>query len=973
MVEFRRRVDYTFKILSIMFGSIDWRSLVQSKVVYNTYVCVVTSLAVVMMLVPALFINDPSSTVEKDAANSTVSYGDTDVLNTTFGDLDASGWLSLVLILFGFLLMIFDIVGADLAMNLVLLLMVVFKILPIQLAISGYANSGLLTVVVLFVVAAGFTSTGGADYFIIKLLGSSNDVMLAQVRMCLIAAAISSFINDTPVFLIMLPIVLTWTAKMQLNIRQFLIPLSYCCLLGGLNTSIGTSTNLVVTGQFNEKVLNPLSPYHQPGLKPISLFGITPYGLPNVIWGVIYIIYTSPFLLTGGSGWRTLKNLRKIFPARRTERDGAGDALFTPNGTRKGFSSTTGDFFIGLLVKPSSPDIGMTIEDAGLRHLEGVYLTSVKRAGKVFHAVSSEFTIFSGDVLYFSGVPDSLDEISQVHKLVPYTDATDVLDVTDVPNLNAAFGTDTMTVPRSEDCNRIDIDIPSSPSSSAPLELVQAFVKNKSVIDGKSIRDCMFRRRFHAAVVSIKREGLPLDWTGQHIGDEILRGGDQLLLDVRPQFWTSAEVNEAFSEISRSGSVRSNNEFMISMAVTKSLQGVSVQKAGLRKLPNAYLVAIERSSSMMHAVDPEETLMEHDILWFAGDASSFRFIRNTPGLVPLGEEQAARLKDVKHVERRLVQAVIARGSPLIGKTPKDLKFRQQFNAAVVAVARKGERIRQKPGEIELQASDILLLDCGGEFSKKHKDSKYFAVIIEMENTNPPRYLHSALCVVLIVAAFISYAVNVLDILVGAGIAAATMLITGCLSPTQARQAIKWDIYMMIAGSFGVSAGLEASGGAAAIANFIISIGKNAGGEGFIIGAIYIATVILSQIISNNSAAALVFPIAATISLNMGIDIYILSYAVMLGASAVFMSSFGYQTNLLALGAGGHSSRDFLKFGTPLQLLLVVVSIATLLAGSSYWPFVWLVTGVVGAVTLSLPQVVDIIERIRHRKDKQSVA
>ena len=135
--------------------------------------------------------------------------------------------------------------------------MVVFKIIPIPTALEGYSNSGLLTVVVLFIVAQGFTATGGADYFITKLLGSPNDIMLAQVRMCLIAAAISSFINDTPVFLIMLPIVLTWAAKTQLNVRQLLIPLSYCCLLGGLNTSIGTSTNLVVTGQFNSKILDP--------------------------------------------------------------------------------------------------------------------------------------------------------------------------------------------------------------------------------------------------------------------------------------------------------------------------------------------------------------------------------------------------------------------------------------------------------------------------------------------------------------------------------------------------------------------------------------------------------------------------------------------------------------------------------------------------------------------------------------------
>lgn len=214
---------------------------------------------------------------------------------------------------------------------------------------------------------------------------------------------------------------------------------------------------------------------------------------------------------------------------------------------------------------------------------------------------------------------------------------------------------------------------------------------------------------------------------------------------------------------------------------------------------------------------------------------------------------------------------------------------------------------------------------------------------------------------------LQYALEILEITVGAALAAAALLITGCVSPDQARRSIRWDVYLMIAGSFGVSAGLEQSGGAAAIANLIVKIGRNAGGDGFVIAAIYVATTLLSQIIANNSAAALVFPIAATISKNDGIDIYILAYSVMLGASSVFMSSFGYQTNLMALAAGGHSSRDFLKFGTPMQLVLAVVSIASLIAGSSKWPFVWLVTGVAGVVLLSIPQIVEIAQILRSRK------
>jgi fumarate reductase subunit C len=256
---------------------------------------------------------------------------------------------------------------------------------------------------------------------------------------------------------------------------------------------------------------------------------------------------------------------------------------------------------------------------------------------------------------------------------------------------------------------------------------------------------------------------------------------------------------------------------------------------------------------------------------------------------------------------------------------------------------------------------------------------------------------------------------------------------------------------MIAGSFGVSAALEQSGGAAAIANLIVSIGNNAGGGNFTIAAVYVATTLISQIIANNSAAALMFPIAATISKNDGVDvsagwgvlrsrwqskppprhprhtllskslhtdcsplrtvmqIYLLSYAIMLGASSVFMSSFGYQvhlratacaacdsclqdpgpntkcfhmccwlipctrltcdpccctcgaavlavqTNLMALAAGGHSSRDFLKFGSPMQIVLAVVSIVSLILHDS-WGLVWLVTGLASLVVMGAPQV-----------------
>lgn len=239
--------------------------------------------------------------------------------------------------------------------------------------------------------AQAITSTGGADWLITKLLGTPTDTMLAQVRMCLVCAVFSTFVNDTPVFCIMLPIVLTWAAKARLPLKQLIIPLSYCALLGGMNTTIGTSTNLVVTGQWTTRVLDPKSPYYQEGLKPIALFGVTPYGLPQTIWGIIYIMLASPFLLTGGAGVKVFQKYKNI-----VSKKNSGVEL-------EDVFEQGADFFFGLMVPASSPAVGKSLEDAGLRHLGGGYITSVRRGKHVNHAVSSEFVLAAGDVLFLSG------------------------------------------------------------------------------------------------------------------------------------------------------------------------------------------------------------------------------------------------------------------------------------------------------------------------------------------------------------------------------------------------------------------------------------------------------------------------------------------------------------------------------------------------------------------------------------------
>jgi hypothetical protein len=114
----------------------------------------------------------------------------------------------------------------------------------------------------------------------------------------------------------------------------------------------------------------------------------------------------------------------------------------------------------------------------------------------------------------------------------------------------------------------------------------------------------------------------------------------------------------------------------------------------------------------------------------------------------------------------------------------------------------------------------------------------------------------------------------------------------------------------------------------------------------------------------------VFPIAATVAVKDNIDVYILAYAVMLGASAVFASSFGYQTNLMVLGAGGYRNLDFVKFGGPMQIFMLVVTSVILVLYES-WHIVWAVTGVVGFIILAFPEALNIASIWKSRRSAAS--
>jgi di/tricarboxylate transporter len=322
-------------------------------------------------------------------------------------------------------------------------------------------------------------------------------------------------------------------------------------------------------------------------------------------------------------------------------------------------------------------------------------------------------------------------------------------------------------------------------------------------------------------------------------------------------------------------------------------------------------------------------------------------------LISYQNDEVEKINEKVH-DRRLVQAVIARKGPLVGKTVKEVQFRKRYGAAVIAVHREGKRVHEHPGNVKLQAGDVLLLEAGPSFiAKSGENDRSFALLAEVEDSAPPRL--SLLIPALLITAgmLIVFMADWTSLLVSALVASMLMVALGILSEQEARDAVNWEVFITVAAAFGIGTALVNSGVAGGIANFLVDVGTALGiGEAGLLGAVYFATFLISNVVTNNAAAALLFPVALNAAEQTGTDRVVMSYALMLGASASFMSPFGYTTNLLIYGPGGYKYKDFLLFGTPMQIVLWVASIA-FLAIIEPWYISWIAAAAILGIIIAL--------------------
>ncbi|MFQ5699012.1 MAG: SLC13 family permease [Myxococcota bacterium] len=366
-------------------------------------------------------------------------------------------------------------------------------------------------------------------------------------------------------------------------------------------------------------------------------------------------------------------------------------------------------------------------------------------------------------------------------------------------------------------------------------------------------------------------------------------------------------------------------EYVVEMLVAEGgpLEGQTIEAAGLRHLPGLYLIEIERDGQVMPAVSSQVALRGRDRLFFAGIVESVVDLQRIRGLLP-ATDQIFKLDEAR-TNRRLVEAVVSPACPVVGQTIREGQFRTRYNAAVIAVARGGERIRQKVGDIVLRAGDTLLIEARASFAAQHRNSRDFFLVSQIADSAPLRHERAWISLSILAAMVAVVASGTMSVLNASMLAAGAMIATRCTSGAAALRSVDWQVLLVIAAAFGIGRAMQTSGAAEAITHGLVAwIGAN---PRAILAILCGLTMIFTNVMNANAAAVLMFPIAlstaSTLEADLGVAVSALPFifAILMGAAGSYATPIGYQTNLMVMGPGGYRFGDFAKVGLPLSLLV----------------------------------------------------
>lgn len=357
-----------------------------------------------------------------------------------------------------------------------------------------------------------------------------------------------------------------------------------------------------------------------------------------------------------------------------------------------------------------------------------------------------------------------------------------------------------------------------------------------------------------------------------------------------------------------------------------SLVGQTVRTSALQRKFDIDVLELIHNGNHFPQPVADKVLTAGDILLLRASREDLLKIKDERGLDILPDVQFGQQTLEENLSSGIegvAEVLILSNSNLTGSTLKELRFRQRYNATVLAIRRGQELVRDRLGKVPLRFGDLLLVQ-GPKESFLGLQTSRDLLVMDQRNVETLRRDKAAIAVAIGLGVVITAAFNWVPILVSALAGVVLMVLTGCLKPGELYGAVRWDIIFLLAGLIPLGVAMDKSGATKWLAENLVTLGGNFSGY-WILTFFFIITVLITEILSNNASVVLLLPIAAEVAKTLDLNPFAFMFAVTFAASNSFMTPIGYQTNTMVYGPGGYKFLDFTRVGAPLSLLMTLVT------------------------------------------------
>lgn len=372
-------------------------------------------------------------------------------------------------------------------------------------------------------------------------------------------------------------------------------------------------------------------------------------------------------------------------------------------------------------------------------------------------------------------------------------------------------------------------------------------------------------------------------------------------------------------------------EYVSEVVITprSSLIGQSIRSSGIQRKFDIDVLEVVRNGTHFPQPLANKELRVNDVLIVRSSKDDLLNIRTEEGLeilpdVKFNQDFSEALEtELGTGEEGIAEVLILSNSRLSGSTLKEIRFRQRYNATVLAIRRGQELIRERLGRVPLRFGDLLLVQ-GPRESFVGLQTTRELLVLEQRDIESQRREKTWVAIAIVLGVILLAAFNITPILVSALAGVILMVLTGCLKPGEVYGSVRWDIIFLLAGLIPLGIAMEKSGTTQWIAEHLLMLSGNLSGY-WILLLFYIATTILTEILSNNASVVLMIPIAVEVAKSLSFNPIAFMFAVTFAASNSYMTPIGYQTNTMVYGPGGYRFLDFTRVGAPLSVTLAIVT------------------------------------------------